>query len=318
VAASEDTSIADARLTIAALPFTKQSDTDPLERVTFLIKTFERPCCVARLLVSIRKYFPGVLVRVCDDSRVPLFEDGAEPSPRVVWHTLDYDLGHTLGAGRNHLLAKTDTPFFFLLDDDHEITEATDVRAMLAFLERSGFDLVAGAQGRDEYGAAVFERFGPYIVQRFHKHHGLVEPRVVRCDRTSNTFLARCDAVRPFGWEPNVYANEHADFFLRVKAHGLRVAQMGGVYVEHDRRCEPVRGVLARISDRLVAHRDGAYRALRRGDEGFSLLPGRRAKKLYRKFVLEAHGARDIVDVSLPWERRALERLIGPVCSTRT
>lgn len=305
----------DARRTIDSLPFAPPAEGDPLSRVTFVIKTFERPCCVARLLVSIRKFFPGVLVRVCDDSRETLYADGTEPSPRILWHTLDYDLGHTLGAGRNHLLEKTETPFFFLLDDDHEITEATDVRAMLAFLERSGFDLVAGAQGRDEYGAAVFERVGMYIVQRFHKHHGLVEPRVVRCDRTSNTFLARRDAVRPFGWEPNVYANEHADFFLRAKAHGLRVAQMGGVYVDHDRRCEPVRGVLARISERLVAHRDGAYRALRRGDEGFSLFPGRRAKRLYRTFVLDAHGARDIVDVSLPWERRALEKLIGPVSS---
>jgi hypothetical protein len=215
-----------------------------------------------------------------------------------------------LGAGRNHLLGLTETPYFFLLDDDHELTERTDVRKLLHFLEEYGFDLVAGAQGKAAYGAAIFERAGPYILQRFHRHHGLVAERVVRCDRTSNTFLARTQAVSAFGWEPRVYAGEHADFFLRARAHGLRVAQMGGVYVEHDRSCEPPRGLGAALGG-LLPHRDGMYRALRRGDHSALTWPGRRARRLYREHVLARHGARGILDLDLPWDRRALEALIG-------
>jgi hypothetical protein len=114
-------------------------------------------------------------------------------------------------------------------------------------------------------------------------------------------------------WEERVYANEHADFFLRAAREGLRIAQMGRVFVDHDRRCERASGRLARWLGPLRSHPDARYRALRLGGaEGGGGSPAARARELYRLHVLEKNGIRDIVDVKRRSARRALERLIGP------
>jgi len=281
-------------------------------RVTLLVKTFERPRCASRVVCSIRRHFPRVEVLVCDDSREPLFEDGAQPLPGVTWLTLDFDRGHTLGAGRNYLVDRTPTPFFFLLDDDHVVTAGTRLADMLDFLEGHGYDIVGGAQGREEYGAAVFEQDGDGVRQVFHRHHGEVAPGVVRCDRVSNTFMARTEAVQRVRWEERVYANEHADFFLRASRAGLLIAQMGGTWVDHDRRCEQAAGLWGRLLGDLLPHKDGHYRFLRLGGDGQTRAAARRARELYRRYVLEKNGVRDIVDVDRARDRRALLRLIGP------
>lgn len=281
------------------------------ERTTFLIKTFERPCCAVRLIRSIRARFPTVRVLVCDDSRVPLFEDGAEPLPGVRWLVLPFEAGHTLGAGRNHLLDRTDTEYFFLFDDDHTVTEGTHIGAMVGFLDRSGYDLVGGAQGAWAYGAAVFDRQGDRAYQRFGKHRGLIEPGVVACDRTSNTFLARTDAVQRVRWEERVYAGEHADFFWRATEEGLRIAQMGGTWVGHDRSCEPARDLVGAVFGRLLAHRDATYRWFRLGGDQAEGDAADQAVEGHRRYVLEKNGLAAIVDVSRPWDEVALQRLIG-------
>ncbi len=284
-----------------------------VRELTAVVKTFERPCCVVRFLRSLRRHYPTLGVLVCDDSREPLFPDRCEPLPGVTWLVLPFEAGHTLGAGRNHLVANVKTPFLFVSDDDHLITPGTRLPAMLAFLQESGYDLVACAPGRHSYGAATFDQVGDVVYQRFHEHRGLVAPRVVRCDRVSNVFVARTEAVRRVLWEDRVYANEHADFFLRATREGLRIAQMGGAFVDHDRRCEAPSGLVGRLLGRLLPHPDGRYRALRLGggpETGGSR--ARRARELYRQHVLEKNGIRAIVDVKRRSARRDLDRLIGP------
>lgn len=289
---------------------------DWVEDVTVLVKAFERPLCAVRAVESVRAFYPTLRVLVCDDSREPLFENGAEPLPGVTWLTLDFDLGHTLGAGRNFLVDRTETKYFFLMDDDHEITEGTRLEAMHAFLEQSGYDIVGGAQGSEEYGAAIFQPRDDVVEQVFHRHHGLVSPGVVRCDRVSNTFMARTEAVRKVYWEGRVYAHEHADFFLRASRAGLRIAQMGGTWVDHDRNCEEATGflgaVLGKVLGGLIAHRDGRYRRLRMGGDDETTVATLRARELYKKYVLDKNGVRDIVDVDRREDREALESLIGP------
>lgn len=282
-----------------------------LDEVSVIVKTFERPRCVMRLIRSIRVNHPELRVLVCDDSREPLFGDGEEPFPGVVWLTLPFEAGHTLGAGRNYLIDRLDTPYFFLCDDDHVFTTGTRLQPMCRFLHACDYDIVGGAQGRREYGAAVFERRGAVVYQHFFRHRGQVAPGVVSCDRVSNTFMARTESVRRVRWEARVYANEHADFFLRARDEGLRVAQMGRTYVDHDRRCEQSSGWLAALFPAWVAHPDRRYRIARLGGGGSDRAARRHAKRLYQKFVLEKNGIEDIVDVYRWRDKRALERLIG-------
>jgi len=265
------------------------------------------------LIVSIRHFYPSLRILVCDDSRKPLFANDKEPIPGVKWLTLPFEAGHTLGAGRNYLIAKTETKYAFLCDDDHEFTAGTRLHAMWSFLEKSAYDIVGGAQGPDDYGAAIFERKGDQIMQHFYAHRGEVAKGVVACDRVSNTFLARTDALRRVKWLEAVYAHEHADFFLRATAAGLKIAQMGGTWVGHDRRCEGRRGLLSQLFGAWMAHPDEQYRQLRMGGHiGQSHRAAKReAAVLYKTHVLDHHRVLRIVDNYSTTRRRALEMLIG-------
>ncbi len=278
----------------------------PVEDVTVLVKTFERPTCVANLLESVRAHYPELPVLVCDDSREPLFADGDEPVPGVRWLTLPFADGHTLGAGRNHLVDCATTGRIFLADDDHVFNRHTRLDLLSGVMDRHRLDLAGGAQDRGDYGGAVFEREGGTVYQRFHDYHELLEPGVVRCDRVSNTFLADTAAVRRIRWEPRVYAAEHADFFWRASEAGLRIAQVGYVYVDHRRDCEQPTGWWARWAGRWLPHRDRYYAWLRDGGSQCA-----DSAELERQYVYEKNGIERIVDVRNRAKRAPLEALIG-------
>lgn len=283
-----------------------------LTSITILIKTFERPLCVAALISSIRKFYPDASILVCDDSRETLYPDGCEPIEGVTWLTLPYENGHTLGAGRNYLIEKAETPYVFLCDDDHKFVRGTDLRRFYDFLERTRYDIAGGCQGWYDYGAACFFRRGSVVEQQFHVHRGLIEPRAVACDRVSNTFMARTSALRGVRWEPHVYGMEHADFFLRAKAEGIKVAQLGGVWVDHARGAELGDGLLNKLKALVSHHPNTAYRKARMGaklSEDEREAKGR-ALELYQKYVLGYHGITEVRDVyRVPWTLRLYSKI---------
>lgn len=276
-------------------------DSDLAGEITIVVTACDRPCCIVRFLESVRRYFPTVPVLVCDNSRDTLLPHGAAVQPAIRWLHPAEGAPHTVGAGRNRLLAHVETPFFFLCDDDHVFTSATDLRRMLTFLHDTGYDLVAGCQGRGDYGTAIFEMHEGLAVQRFYRHRGVVGDGAVDCDRVSNSWLARTDSVRAAGgWEARVFAAEHAEFFLRCSRRGLRVAQMAGVWVDHDTRCERVPGLWGGLR-RLLPHPDPDYAERRSGGRGWG--HARRARELERRWCWEKNGVRGIVGRSTRRER---------------
>ncbi|MEW5917940.1 MAG: glycosyltransferase family 2 protein [Gemmatimonadota bacterium] len=278
--------------------------------VTIVATTFMRPRCVLQLLTSIRRFYPAVPVLVCDASPEPLFANGTVTPPNVTWLTPPPEAGHTVGAARNLLIQHVRTKYFFLADDDHVFNPHTDLQAMYGILERHGYDLVGGCQGRDDYGTATFEQLGDVVYQHFYRHRGLIEPGVVRCDRVSNTYLARTEAVRQVLWEPRVYANEHAEFFLRATRHGLKIAQMAGVYVDHRRDCERAAGLLGRLFGRFLPHRDRAYHRLM-VKANLLGLRSKAARDLEKRYCFEKNGIRRIESVVRAAEKTALKRLLA-------
>jgi len=315
--------LADVRRALVALPpFRAECAPWWAGEVTVVATTYERPWCVLALMRSIRLHTPWLRVLVSDTGREPLFPCGTQVDSGLRWLAPDADAGHNVSVSRNFLLDRVETPFLFLADDDHTFTSGTDLARMHSFLVRSGFDLVAGAQGRRGYGAAVFERRGFVLVERFNRHHGVVEPGVVRCDRVENSFLARTDAVRAVRWDARLVGREHDEFFVRAAAGGLTVAQMGGTWVAHARSCETATGVAAGLLGRVLPihvdreyrrHQVGARRARRRrslevrsaeraclAELGVTAIRRRRAR--LRRWLLR----RQLAGTGSP--RRALER----------
>ena len=170
--------------------------------VTVVIKTFERPAVLARLLRSLRREYPTLPVLVADDSRTPA--SLVSPHTRVL--ALPYDVG--LSAGRNRALAEVTTPYFWLLDDDF-VFSGTALEPSLAWLrEHPRVDIVAGR---------VVDL--PSLVPSPRRTRGPREQidGLRRFDFVPHFFLGRTETARALGWDEELTLVEHSDFFERAR-----------------------------------------------------------------------------------------------------
>ena len=184
---------------------------DDLSDVTALVKTFERPAILQRLLRSLRDAYPTLAVLVVDDSRHPINLRG--PGLRTL--ALPYDVG--ISEGRNRGLEQVTTEFFLLLDDDFVLTRRTGLVDALALMRGHPQLDIMGGQIHNlptyEHGLRGENRncFG-----------GIPGPAEIgglpHFDRVTNFFLARKHRVQTIGWDAQLKLLEHSDFFRR--AHG--------------------------------------------------------------------------------------------------
>ena len=117
------------------LPFT---DTPLVNtKLTAIIKTFERPETLKRLLSSIKRTYPKMQVIVADDSKIPLYYEGVETL------ILPYDSGVSLG--RQRALEAVKTPYVLLLDDDFIFYHDTKLEAAMQKMEQNlQIDIMGG------------------------------------------------------------------------------------------------------------------------------------------------------------------------------
>jgi GT2 family glycosyltransferase len=209
--------------------------TNLLTQTTAIIKTFQRPKCLNRLIRSILRYYPDLQIMVGDD--------GFQPTPRsdVGYIRLPVDIG--LSAGRNALLERVQTPYFLLLDDDVEFHNQTKIEKLVRLVDQDDVDIAAGNCLRTKR-KLFFLRSKPQ------PYHGLFDFRddelrlvcghhkqrdgYLLCDIAHNFYVARTDAVRNMGaWDPELRQNEHTEFFVRAWRHGLRVGYCHDVIIRH-------------------------------------------------------------------------------------
>jgi len=211
--------------------------------LTAIIKTFERPKALDRLLASMRRHVPQLRVIVADDSFTP------RPRTDVPYVQLPPDVG--LSAGRNALVDRVETPYFLLLDDDVEFTDESTIQRLLDIVRSGQADLAGGEMYRAK------KKFGGLWTKiKETPFHGLLalgggELRMLRgwrgsiegfahdqpaydCDITHNFFVARTDAVSQVGgWDEELKVEEHAEFFVRFRRAGNRVAYCPSVRIRH-------------------------------------------------------------------------------------
>ena len=77
-----------------------------IDNVTAIIKTFERPQSLNRMISSMRGYYPTLKIIVTDDSETPYTRQDVE------YLTLPFDSG--AGRGRNHLVDQVKTKLALL------------------------------------------------------------------------------------------------------------------------------------------------------------------------------------------------------------
>jgi GT2 family glycosyltransferase len=207
-----------------------------LSQTTAIIKTFQRPSDLDRLIRSMRRYYPELKILVGDD--------GFEPSPRtdVGYIRLPEDIG--LSAGRNALLDRVETPYFLLLDDDWQLFRKTKIEKLTQLVDQGELDIAAGNHIKIKRKLGFFNR------RKLQPYHGIFDfhdnkLHLIRggretgkdyllCDIVHNFFVARVDTIRALGaWDPELHINEHEEFFVRAQRKGLRVGYRSDVAILH-------------------------------------------------------------------------------------
>lgn len=203
---------------------------DLAARVTMVVKTFERPKAVRRLIKGARSVFRGRVI-VADDSREPLTELG----PDVDVLALPFNVG--LSAGRNAALDEVQTEYVFVTDDDVVFTAATDIVAMMLYLDaHPDVDIVAPRlvnlpwlYAHDRGSSPLFAGALPPL-----RPFGEVIDGAVVVPKVANVFLARTAPLRTIRWDDKLRLVEHRDFFTRASGR-LVCVQADGVQAYHVR-----------------------------------------------------------------------------------
>lgn len=179
--------------------------------LTVIVKTFERPRELRRLVRSVRRLQPGVAIVVADDSRRPREVDGAE----VV--RLPFNSG--VSAGRNAALERVETEFFVTLDDDFVLTKHTDFDGPLNVLRSTPeIDIVGGViVNLPDFSTTDYSRAGLFRTdqQPLRPPGSTVGGLPVRL-KVPNFFVGRTASVRRVGWTDELLFVEHLDFFTRA------------------------------------------------------------------------------------------------------
>ncbi len=191
----------------------KEKDQDLMNaKVTAVIKTFERPEVLERLVKSLRKMYPKMRVIVVDDSKSPVKLEDIETI------VMPYDSG--VSAGRSEALKQVTTPYMILLDDDFIFNRHTQISPLLEKLETNReIDIIGG-----EVVYLPFYRKINYTQAGLHptKVQSLVDPGtkidgMTVYDKVANFYIARTKSIRKIDWDPKIKRLDHADFFTRAK-----------------------------------------------------------------------------------------------------
>ncbi len=210
--------------------------------VEILVKSFLRPSCVERLVRSIRRYYPKITIRVCDDGNLDYLHD-------VILHKLPFYSG--LSVGRNFLLSKVETPYFVMCDDDWVFTKDTKLEKLYAVI--SAFDDVGIVGGmiqlpdgnlREGFGhleVTYSEKEGRKLTRYYYGNKATsVSIKGVKCypcRMTSNFFMGNTQLFRDFNvhWRDELKRNEHLPFFLDFPPL-LKIFAVPEVSIRHEHR----------------------------------------------------------------------------------
>lgn len=200
------------RVTDALLSSTPGDQSLVNQEATILVKTFERPAILSRLLGSVRRFYPHVPIIVVDDSRQPHHYPGVQ--------TIAMPFNSGISAGRNEGLRHVSTPYVLLLDDDFVFYRRTNLADALARMKREPrIDMMGGAvvdlpfyRVTDYRRTQLFPTEARPLLPLNSSLAGLPV-----YDKVANFLLAQAESLRRVGWDEQLKLVEHADFFTRAR-----------------------------------------------------------------------------------------------------
>jgi len=186
---------------------------DPAD-ITFCVKTFNRPRLLFRCLRSLRYFSPESRIVVCDDSTI---EHDYPAALREHIQLIRTEPNIGLSAGRNRCVAVAETPFCFVLDDDHGLQKRSHWRESLTRLPAFWLDGIT-AWPLHRVGSRAKGGYELLVCPSPASLTGLPQTVIVaplradsqrKCDLVVNNFLARTELLRRHPWPDRFKTREH-------------------------------------------------------------------------------------------------------------
>lgn len=218
-------------------------------KLTIIIKTFERRKSLERLLTSIIKENYLFDIIILDDSKKNYREKILKKFPKlnINYIVTEFDIG--LSDGRNRLINQVKTPYFLLCDDDFEFDEKTNLKENLKIIQINDIDILAGkVRDRKElvnlYEILSAVKHPKYIYQwllKIEKERSFnaefiredsnlilkidkKPTHLKKYDIVLNFFIGNTEKIKKIGgWKKELKLGEHEEFFYRAKENGIRV-----------------------------------------------------------------------------------------------
>jgi (N-acetylneuraminyl)-galactosylglucosylceramide N-acetylgalactosaminyltransferase len=206
------------------------------DEVTIIIKTFQRPSCLNKLVESIRWFYPFIRIVIADDSKN---ESAIVSIPTILKKNIHYILlPFDSGAsyGRNRALAEVTTPYVVTLDDDFVFTKDTKLDVWLNILKNSNIDIVGGNVENARYEACFNIENG--VLRYLHTHRGK-EYGLKLYDVVLQFWMGKTERIKQYaGWDDDFKTIDHSVFFLRA-FNKLKIAYCSEVSVDHQPEKDP-------------------------------------------------------------------------------
>ncbi len=214
----------------------RQADVE--REVTLVIKTFERPTALGRLIESVRRFYPSMPVLVVDDSAQPL-----HPLPAGVTRYSHLPFNSGASFGRNFGLRQVETEYVLFADDDLVFGPKTDLCKMLRVLRKTAFDVVScvwleldpltGAETGVKWFEGTTDVVDKVYIHRYGATRGYIDGFAVY-DVVHDFFMADRERLGRDPWDPRLKIGpEHPDFFLTLKQRGLLCTRLRSACVYH-------------------------------------------------------------------------------------
>jgi len=201
--------------------------------ITIIIKTFNRPICLERLLSSIEEYYPELKVLILNDGDKKFTSNNTN----FRFINTEFDIG--LSEGRNRLIEQVNTKYFLLLDDDTFFLNKETIPKMYEILENnSDIDLIAGCMSNTMKCCALIKEIDNENIEFYNGYKSYNEKyNYYVCDVVENFFLGRTDVFKSqnIKWDSELKMGEHSIFFYNMwKNFKLNIGYCPDIKIGHN------------------------------------------------------------------------------------
>ncbi len=209
-----------------------------MKELSIIIKTFERPNCLKRLLASIQKVCPEQHIIVIDDSRHPSLTPDELENYQLDIRYIKTTFNIGLSKGRNIGLQTVKTKYFLLLDDDFVLDPFSNIEEALYIIQSENLDILGGKVAdinpdNDDIKIRAFMGYLKKVNNKLICTSLTHDSELIECDFVLNFFIGRTSAVKKVLWDEELHILEHLDFFYRAKKEGLSVAYFRKFFTFH-------------------------------------------------------------------------------------